>query len=452
LKIKSYPAQLYLNTNKHFAYSSRFQFFYFLIIPFLKYTSQKNLITFTNLNNLPMQILLFLLIIELLTLLVLYQHYSLRSRRYFFAISIVNLMFSVYSWYLFIRISFYKGILDDPRSVLLNMNFIGIFIAVWVPRSITVLLHFTGKLINIRKKRYVRSYTNTGLCAGLVIFLIIAGGNLFGRFNYSVEKVNIGIPDLPEDLNGLTIVQISDIHLGSYKGNYDKLRKVVKIVNGFKPDIIFNTGDFVSFGWHEFAGADTIFKRMKSRYGNFAILGNHDIGTYIPDYTPKEIEANIIKMKELIRSSGYIVLDDENTILQIGKTKLAIAGVETRGRHPDIIHGNLTKAIAGLDSTEFKILLSHDPNHWYKAVTGKTDIDLTLSGHTHGMQVGIITPWFKWSPSKYFYPQWNGLFWEANQFLYVNRGLGLMEIPFRICMPPEITIMKLISVKQNDAK
>ena len=127
-------------------------------------------------------------------------------------------------------------------------------------------------------------------------------------------------------------------------------------------------------------------------------------------------------------------------------------GVETRGRYPGILHGNLSKATAGIESADFKILLSHDPNHWYKSVTGKTDIGLTLSGHTHGMQMGIITPCFKWSPSKYFYPQWNGLYKEDNQFLYVNRGLGMMSMPFRIFMPPEITVIRLLPINQNDSK
>jgi predicted MPP superfamily phosphohydrolase len=113
------------------------------------------------------------------------------------------------------------------------------------------------------------------------------------------------------------------------------------------------------------------------------------------------------------------------------------------GRHPYITYGDLGKAITGLDSVDLKILLSHDPNHWEKAVVGKTDIDITLSGHTHGMQMGILTKHFKWSPSKYFYPHWNGLFLEGNQSQYVNRGLGVLSIPFRIWMPPEITIITL---------
>ena len=319
--------------------------------------------------------------------------------------------------------------------------------AVWLPRVVIIFLHFIGKIIGYNKIRLRRSFTRAGIIIAIPFFLIVSFAHFFGRFNYSVEKVDIKIENLPEALDGLTIVQISDIHLGSYYKNYSKLSKVAETVNSFNPDLILNTGDFVSFGWNEFAGADTIFSKMKSRYGNYAILGNHDIGTYIKTYSPADIDANIVKMKELISQSGYFVLDNENKIINIGDVRLEIAGIETRGRYPDIIYGNLSNSISGTDSVDFKVLLSHDPNHWKKEVTGKTNINLTLAGHTHGMQFGIITPWFKWSPSVYFYPQWNGLYNEGDQYLYVNRGLGMIGMPLRLFMPPEITVIKLIKTK-----
>ena len=148
-------------------------------------------------------------------------------------------------------------------------------------------------------------------------------------------------------------------------------------------------------------------------------------------------------MNKLVESSGYKVLNDEYTKVKVGNARIGIIGVITMGRYPNIIHGDLRKAISGLDSVDLKILLSHDPNFWEMAVTGKTDIDLTLSGHTHGMQMGIFTKKFRWSPSKYFYPHWSGLYTEGNQMLYVNLGLGVLAIPFRIWMPPEITVITL---------
>jgi len=145
----------------------------------------------------------------------------------------------------------------------------------------------------------------------------------------------------------------------------------------------------------------------------------------------------------MIRSSGYKVLNDEHDIIDYKGAKIGLAGVTTMGRYPNIIHGDLDKALMDLDSIDFRILLSHDPNHWELAVAGKTDIDLTLSGHTHGMQMGIYTQNFKWSPSKYFYPRWSGLYNIDDQHLYVNRGMGVLSVPFRLWMPPEITLIIL---------
>jgi predicted MPP superfamily phosphohydrolase len=148
-------------------------------------------------------------------------------------------------------------------------------------------------------------------------------------------------------------------------------------------------------------------------------------------------------LNNLIKASGYQVLNNEFKKVKIENATVALIGVTTEGRHPHIIHGDLNTAIAGLDSVDLKILLTHDPNHWAEAVEGKTNIELTLSGHTHGMQMGIITKKFRWSPAKYFYPHWNGLFTSGNQFHYVNRGLGVLAIPFRIWMPPEITVITI---------
>jgi predicted MPP superfamily phosphohydrolase len=150
-----------------------------------------------------------------------------------------------------------------------------------------------------------------------------------------------------------------------------------------------------------------------------------------------------LMLNNLILKSGYRVLNDENVTVSIMGTKVSIIGVETSGRHPGIIHGNVEKAAEGTDSADLRILLIHDPNQWRQDVTGKTGIELTFAGHTHGMQIGIITKKFRWSPSKYYYPEWNGLYSEGNQYLYVNRGLGVLSIPFRIWMPPEITIITL---------
>jgi predicted MPP superfamily phosphohydrolase len=319
----------------------------------------------------------------------------------------------------------------------------GMIIAVVAPRIILVIFHFPGRLVKIKNGSHLRWLTNTALTIMVLIFSIIALGTLHGRFNFKTEAVTIKIKGLNKDLDGLKIVQLSDLHLSGFYHHRKLLQNVMEEINTYEPDLILNTGDFVSYGWREFDRNDTILSKAKSRYGNFAVLGNHDIGTYHPFFTEADIDNNVLIMNQLIKASGYRVLDDEFSIVIVGKAKIALIGVITKGRHPNMVHGDLGKAISGLDSVDLKILLSHDPNHWAEAVTGKTDIDITLSGHTHGMQMGILTKKFKWSPSKYFYPHWSGLFSDGNQFQYVNRGLGVLAIPFRIWMPPEITIITL---------
>jgi predicted MPP superfamily phosphohydrolase len=323
------------------------------------------------------------------------------------------------------------------------MSLAGMICAVVFPRILIILFHFSGKLVRIKRGGHIRWLTFTGLILASVIFITIAVSTFYTGFNFKEEAVSIKIKDLNKDLEGLKIVQISDLHLSAFYHHTDFLIKVVDMINGYHPDIIINTGDFITFGWREYGRNDTILAKAKSRYGNFAIMGNHDAGTYNPDFTEADIENNTLIMNNLIRSSGYKVLNDEFTKIKIGNSQLAFIGVTTRGRHPDIIHGDLQKAIAGLDSADLRVLLTHDPNHWEEAVKGKTSIELTFSGHTHGMQMGIMTKKYKWSPAKYFYPHWNGLYSEGEQIQYVNRGLGLLAITFRIWMPPEITIITL---------
>ena len=258
-----------------------------------------------------------------------------------------------------------------------------------------------------------------------------------------ISRPRIKVKGLQKDLEGLRIVQISDLHLSSYYHHKDVMLRAINRVNELKPDLLINTGDFVTFAWREFGRFDTILRIPKAKYGNFAVMGNHDFGTYQPYYTEADRENNVLIMNNQIRSSGYTLLNDEFTTVKIKDATIAIIGIITKGSFPHIKYGNLNKATDGIGDVDYKILMSHDPNHWGEAVLGKTDIDLTLSGHTHGMQIGIITKKFRWSPAKFFYPRWNGLYREGNQQLIVNRGLGVLAVPFRIWMPPEISVITL---------
>jgi uncharacterized protein len=390
-----------------------------------------------------MLLLTILVLSELLTIVVIRQHFKGISKAKYYVALVINSILSIYLWILFIQVSSFRGSFDDPGHVWLKMNLMGAFCAILGPRVLLDLLHFTGKLLKPWKGHHVRSLTNTGFIIWFVIFSIVITGSTAGRFNFKTDNVTVRIPGLNSDLEGLTIVQLSDMHLASFHRHRGELLKVMEMVNSLKPDIIINSGDFVSNGWKEFDGCDTILALARSRFGNYAVLGNHDIGTYNPDFDEAGRISNMIRMNELITASGYKVLNDESTFLRVGGATIAFIGVITRGRHPHMIHGDLGKAMAGTDSASLRILISHDPNHWEQAVRNKSKIDLTFSGHTHGMQMGILTKAFKWSPSQYFYPRWNGLYSGQNQYLYVNRGLGLLAIPFRIWMPPEITVIKL---------
>lgn len=380
---------------------------------------------------------------ELLTFLTLKQHYQGTTRSKYYISIVINSILSIYMWILFIKVSTYKGNFDDAGHIWLTMNLAGTFCAVLVPRILLDILHFTGKLIRIRKGGHIRSLTNAGLIIWAILFVVVVSGSTRGKFNFKVDEVTLNIPGLNKNLEGLTIVQISDIHLPCFYRKKDELARVMEKVNNLKPDILINSGDFVDCGWKEFERSDTILSIAKGRLGSFAVLGNHDIGTYDPDLDQAGRDSNMIRMNELIKASGYKVLTDENTIINVGNARIALIGVITRGRHRHMIHGDLNKAMTGLDSADFRILISHDPNHWEEAVKGKTNIELTLAGHTHGMQIGVYSKRFKWSPAQYFYPRWSGLYSNNNQFLYVNRGLGVLGVPFRILMPPEITLIRL---------
>lgn len=395
-----------------------------------------------------MSLFLILITTEILTFAVLRQHFHDTSLTRFYISSTLNFALSIWLWILFFEISLYQGLFDTPGHIWLLMNFTGVVCAIVFPRIMLIFFHFTGKLIKRKTGNHIRSLTRTGMIISLSVFIIIATGTVFGRFNFRTEEVQIKIRGLNQDLDKLRIVQLSDLHLASFHHHRHLLNKVMERVNSYDPDLIINSGDFVSYSWREFDGFDTILKIARSRLGNYAVLGNHDFGTYHPFFTEADRNNNVLLMNQFITLSGYRVLNDDFTMIRKGSAIIALSGVTTMGRFPEITYGNLRKAVAVPDSSDLKILILHDPNQWEYEVKGKTDIDLTLAGHTHGMQMGILTKRFKWSPSQYFYPRWNGLYSEKDQFLVVNRGLGVLAIPFRIWMPPEITVIVLEAVQE----
>jgi hypothetical protein len=272
-------------------------------------------------------------------------------------------------------------------------------------------------------------------------------GMVKGAYKYRVHKVKVSSPNLPEAFEGFKIVQLSDMHCGSFMST-EPLEKAFNIVLDQKPDVIFFTGDLVNNESNETEMHLDTYKMLKAPYGVYSILGNHDYGDYKQWETPEDKIANLDKLKDIQKQSGWRLLMNEHVPIEKDGQKIALLGIENWGgnlRFPR--YGKLENAHAGTEGYPYKILLSHDPSHWDVQVSQEAkynDIDLTLSGHTHGMQFGIEIPGFiKWSPVKYIYKHWAGLYKQDNQYLYVNRGLGFLGYPGRLGIWPEITVIEL---------
>jgi len=230
--------------------------------------------------------LLFVLIVtEILATEVLRQHFYKTSLSGYYIASLIHVILSLWVWLLYFKVSTFDSFYDDPEHIWTLMNLHGTLAAVTFPRVLLIILHFSGKLIRRRKGGHIRWLTNTGLAVMTFTLVLLTLSSLKGRFNFKTENITIAVTDLHKDLEGLKIVQLSDMHLATFNHHKAKLQMVIERVNSYKPDLILNTGDFVTFGWREFDGNDTILSKAQSRYGNFAVLGNHDFGIYHPDYT-----------------------------------------------------------------------------------------------------------------------------------------------------------------------
>ncbi len=272
-------------------------------------------------------------------------------------------------------------------------------------------------------------------------------GMVRGAYKYRVHNVKVPSSKIPKEFNGFKIVQISDIHTGSFL-NTNALEKAFEIVMQQNADIILFTGDLVNTQTDETNGFENVYNKLKAPYGVYSVLGNHDYGDYREWDSAEEKHKNLENLKAVQKASGWKLLMNEHVALEKNGEKIALLGIENWGgsmRFPR--YGKLDVAYKGAEDYPFKILMSHDPSHWDVQVTKEyPTIDLTLSGHTHGMQFGIEIPNFKWSPIQYLYKNWAGLYKQGEQFLYVNRGLGFLGYPGRLGIWPEITVMELQKV------
>lgn len=283
-----------------------------------------------------------------------------------------------------------------------------------------------------------------GLFLAAIPFASILYGVTKGKFNYRVMREKISFPKLPKSFKGFKIVQISDMHLGSLNKNYEQVEKAINLINEQEPDVLLFTGDLVNNFAEETEGWAPILSKMKAKYGKYSVMGNHDYGDYSDWKSAEDKAKNLAAIKNFHQKIGFRLLLNETETISINNEEIALLGVENWGKPPFPQHGDLNKAYNKYKQYPFKLLMSHDPSHWDAEVLTNTDIDLTFSGHTHGMQFGIERAGVKWSPIQYKYPRWGGLYREGAQYLYVNRGFGYIGFPGRIGMPPEITVVELV--------
>ena len=263
-----------------------------------------------------------------------------------------------------------------------------------------------------------------------------------GKYSYKIHRKELFFKDLPEAFNGFTITQISDVHAGSFDDK-NAVHEGIKLIQELNSDVFVFTGDMVNNRAEEIEPFKDIFGSIKAKHGQFSILGNHDYGDYVAWESPRHKTENLNRLKQHHADMGYKLLLDEHIRIQKDNESIVLAGVENWGKGFGE-RGDLQKALHGTNDKDFKVLLSHDPSHWDEQVkVNQNPIHLTLSGHTHGMQMGVEIPGFKWSPVKFRYKNWAGLAAHEDRHLYVNRGYGFIGFTGRVGIWPEITVLTL---------
>lgn len=344
-------------------------------------------------------------------------------------------------------------VLSRPKSYAF-----GFLLAILTFKIITIIFLFSEDIFRFISATYHKLSGNSAefslptrrrflsiLALGIatVPFGALLYGMYKGKYNFKVLKYTMEFDDLPDAFDGYRITQISDIHSGSFDDS-EKIKYGVDLINIQESDVIFFTGDMVNNKASEMLPWASLFSTLKAPDGKFSILGNHDYGDYVEWETAEDKSKNLEDLKRLQRDMGFELLLNEHRFLSRGEDKLALIGVENWGKGFKRV-GDLKKAVAGLGKDHFRILLSHDPTHWQEEVIHHDDhFHLTLSGHTHGMQFGIEIPGIiKWSPVKWRYKYWAGVYEEMGQYINVNRGFGFIGYPGRVGIWPEITVITL---------
>ncbi|MFC7357885.1 metallophosphoesterase [Jejudonia soesokkakensis] len=342
----------------------------------------------------------------------------------------------------------------------------GIFLAFFVPKLLLIIFMFGEDIVRLfvglfskigggnESEFYLpsrRKFVSTlALGIAAIPFVGLLYGMIQGKYNYKVLKYALEFEDLPEAFDGFTLTQISDVHSGSFD-NAKKVAYAVNLVNEQESDIILFTGDLVNNVANEMTPWKDVFGSLKATKGVYSVLGNHDYGDYVSWNSKEEQAQNLSELKNLQKEMGWDLLLNENRTIEKNGETIKLIGVENWGAGGFKKAGDLEKACEGCREEEFKILMSHDPSHWQEQVKQHPkNIQLTLSGHTHGMQFGIEIPgWFKWSPVKYRYENWAGIYKEFGRYINVNRGFGYLGYPGRVGIWPEVTVITLKKKRES---
>ena len=345
--------------------------------------------------------------------------------------------------FLFMKFSSDENFNPRTFNIFMWINF-G-FMLIYIPKLIYILFHFLNYLLNLvlREKIYLIRYA--GVLVAMFSIILMAHGAFVNPKNPQLRTVEVPIQNLPEAFHNYKIVHISDIHLGSWGSNHSYFEPAIKLINEQEADLLIFSGDMVNNYQEEMRGWAPLFQQLKARGGKYAVLGNHDYGDYSEWDTPEHKAANLDSVKYYLKEFGFTLLLNEFTALQKDSSTLELLGVENWGKPPFPKYGNLEKTMQGTTPGAPKILISHDPSHWKGEILNHPDIALTLAGHTHAAQLA-----FNWygrmvSPSSWIYKEWDGLYQEGSQYLYITRGLGFIGIPVRIGVArPEVTLIKLV--------
>ena len=395
---------------------------------------------------------IFLVILEIYT----FQVFKtvIKNRSFLYSLQIVSIAFSIYIVYCLMQ---FDRSIGQTQKTMFTM---ALLLLVFVPKFVFTIVLLIEDVYRVctgtfnyfsnydENKDFFNSrrkfVSQLGLGLAAVPFLSLIYGITVGKYNYKVIKQRIFFPDLPDAFDGFTITHISDVHSGSFD-NPEKIQYAIDLINEQSSDLILFTGDIVNTHAREMYPWIDTFNNIKThKYGKFSVLGNHDYGEYVTWKTESEKEDNFEAIKKLYGKIGFNLLLNEHTLIKKGNDQIALVGVENWG-HNFKQAGDLDKATGLLQKQDFKILMSHDPSHWNKVVQhDDRHYQLTLSGHTHGMQFGIEIPgYFKWSLVQYVYEQWAGLYENVGRYIYVNRGFGFHAYPGRVGIMPEITVIEL---------